>query len=103
MDVNKQHVKFTDYREIKMPDGRLIRAFTFKGEGPLWFSCVYEQTKEIAFRRPFMDYQAAFSDFVNTCELLECDEVKIETKTPTFWKGVWFGIILTGITLVALK
>ena len=115
MDRYNSHEKITDSNTIKMPDGRVIMVFTIQRDS-VWFCIVYDHTRNIVLKTPFLDYQQAFNKFVTICKLLDCEHKDVQEEesidkleeTPAsrvrirgtiqgdmIWKLIWVGIALT--------
>lgn len=96
MDIKSEYAKIREYREIVMPDGRLIRVFTME-EPYVWLTCVFDETREISMRNAHLNHCEAVIEYMKFCELLDPREQTMENVTDPRQKkeGFWSRLLRT--------
>lgn len=96
MDMRSEYAKIREYREIVMPDGRLIRVFTME-EPYVWTTCVFDETREISMRNAHINHCEAVIEYMKFCELLEPREQTAKNVTNSCQKeeGFWSKLLRT--------
>jgi hypothetical protein len=68
--LNTEHyIKPRDYAEVTVNE-RTVKIFTIE-QGMMWVTCIQDESQNIAWQNPHLNYQTAHNDFVTFLNLLE--------------------------------